>query len=89
MEDLIEKLYRFVCLIKDIINGFKILFNVDEKIGIIKVLCLVRFFYVFNIKCINLYYELYSIFEVVGLVFFGLDVFEVLDEFEIVFEKIF
>lgn len=89
MGDLIEKLHRSVRSIKDIINGFKTSFNVDEKIGTTKASCPARLFYVTNIKCINLHYELYSTFEAAGLVFSGLDAFEVLDEFETVLEKAF
>lgn len=100
MKDLIEKLknmYRILYLIKDNLRGFKIFFDVENKIIVVIVLGVilsgVGFLGCFLINFIVLNFRvLIGIIIVVilsGIFFFGLVVFDIVDGFEVFWEKVF
>lgn len=92
-----EYIYRFLYLIKDNLIGFKILFDVENKVVVVVVfgvlLSGVGFFGSFLINCIVLYYGIFVGIVVVGIligiVFFSIVIFDGIGSFEIVCEKVF
>lgn len=91
-----EYIYRFLYLIKDNLIGFKILFDVENKVVVVVVfgvlLSGVGFLGSFLINCIVLYYGIFVGIVVVGIligiVFFSIIIFDCKGSFEIVCERV-
>lgn len=98
MKDLIEKfknMYRILYLIKDNLRGLKIFFDVENKIivvmGLGVILSGVGFLgcFLINFIVLNFRVLIRNVGILSGIFFFGLVVFDVVDGFEVFWEKVF
>lgn len=92
-----EKIYRILYLIKDNLKGFKIFFDVDNKISRVLILGFifsgVGFFVSVVLYCIVMVFVVFFIVVIVGvligLVMVGFEMLEVVDDFDIVCINVF